>query len=117
MLRRSHAIASRMRPSATAVVRCSFSTSAPQIGHSGHLSAEALRNRHDVPKAEQGLSHSQKYSFDLNGYLIIRGAFDAAMIERANAAVDAHQSVLHERTGQLRTSGLYGRQSPQLAGE
>ena len=89
----------------------------PIVGHSGHLSADALRNRHDVPKAEAGLSHAQKYSFDLNGFLVIRNAFEPDMVARANAAIDAHLEELHERTGQLRTSGLYGRESSKLAGD
>lgn len=89
----------------------------PLIGHSGHLSSDALRNRHDAPKAEAGLSHKQKYSFDLNGYLVMKQAFDADMVARANAAIDNHLHTLHERSGQLRTSGLYGRDSTRLAGD
>jgi ectoine hydroxylase-related dioxygenase (phytanoyl-CoA dioxygenase family) len=89
----------------------------PVVGHSGHLSADALRNRHDVPKAEAGLSHKQKYSFDLNGFLVIRNAFEPAAVAQANAAIDAHLNTLHERRGKLRTSGLYGRESPMLAGD
>jgi len=94
-----------------------LNSSAPLVGHSGHLSAEALRNRHDVPKAPEGLSHKQRYAFDLNGYLVIRNAFDPSMISRANAAIDAHMETLHERSGKLRTSGLYGRESKALAGD
>ena len=40
-----------------------------------------------------------------------------AQVARANAAIDAHMESLHERTGQLRTSGLYGRESTKLAGD
>ena len=109
-------LASRVRAAAVRSAR-PLSTAAAHIGHSGHLSAEALRNQHDVPVAEPGLSHKQKYSFDLNGYLVIRGAFDADMVARANAAIDAHTETLHERRGQLRTSGLYGRESSALAGD
>ena len=87
------------------------------IGHSGHLSAEALRNRHDAPAADVALSHAQRYAFDLNGFLVLRGVFSEAMVARANAAVDAHMDELHERVGQLRTSGLYGRESARLAGD
>ena len=88
-----------------------------RVGHSGHLSSEALRNRHDVPVVESGLTHKQKYLFDLNGFLVIKDAFDPAMVSRANVAVDAHLERLHERKGKLRTSGLYGRESTALAGD
>lgn len=94
-----------------------MNSSAPLVGHSGHLSAEALRNAHDVPKAPEGLTHKQRYAFDLNGYLVIKGAFEPDVVARANAAVDAHMETLHERSGKLRTSGLYGRQSGALTGD
>ena len=95
------------------------STAKPAVGHSGHLSADALRNRHDVPATDAGLSHKQKYMFDLNGFLVLKGAFPAEMVQRANAAIDASTAAgqLHERSGQLRTSGLYGRESTALAGD
>ena len=54
-----------------------LSSASAGVGHSGHLSSAALRNRHDVPLAEAGLTAAQKYMFDLNGFLVIRGAFDA----------------------------------------
>ena len=92
-------------------------SSRPGVGHSGHLSAE-LRNQHDGPAASgQGLTHAQKYLFDLNGFIVLRNMFDADIVERANDAVDAHLDRLHERKGQLRTSGLYGRESKALAGD
>ena len=93
------------------------------VGHSGHLSADEaarrseLRNAHDGPAVETAMSQKEKYLFDLNGYVVLRGAFDADMVSRANNAVDAHLDQLHERTGQLRTSGLYGRASTELAGD
>ena len=98
-----------LAPRGLSAVRC---LSTAPIGHSGHLSAAALRNQHDVPVADAGLTHKQKYCFDLNGFLVIRNAFESDMVSRANAAVDAHiSSELHERKAQLRTSGLYGRES------
>jgi len=94
----------------------SFSTA---VGHSGHLSAEALRNQHDPPAVDHGLTAAQKYLFDLNGYLVIRNVFSEEYVARANAAIDHYTSKghLHERKGQLRTSGLYGRQSTPLQGD
>lgn len=65
----------------------------------------------------QGLSHAQKYLFDLNGYLVLRSVFSQDHVARANAAVDARQEQMHERKGELRTSGLYGRESKELAGD
>ena len=54
----------------------------------------------------------------LNWYLsMVRGAFDAEYVRRANEAVDVHLDELYERTGELRTSGLYGRESSALAGD
>lgn len=91
----------------------------PGVGHSGHLSADStLRNRHDGPAIpSEGMTHSQKYLFDLNGFLVLKDVFDADFTARANTAVDAHLHRLHERKGQLRTSGLYGRESKELAGD
>ena len=93
-------------------------SSRSDVGHSGHLSAEALRNQHDPPAAEQRITHKQKYLFDLNGFLVLRGVLSEAEVAAANAAVDAHSdSELHERKGSLRTSALYGRESKDLAGD
>ena len=78
------------------------------VGHSGHLSGD-LKNVHDAPEMGLAMSHKQKYLFDLNGFIILRGVFGEEDVARANAAVDAHAETYHERTGQLRTSGLYGR--------
>ena len=85
------------------------------VGHSGHLSADALRNAHDAPKVASGMTHAEKYAFDLQGFVVVKNAFDADMVTRANAAVDAHE--MHERKAELRTSGLYGRESAALAGD
>jgi hypothetical protein len=72
----------------------------------------------DGPDMQDGLSHKQKYMFDLNGFLILRGALSLDEIEAANEAVDAHEEgELHERTGKLRCSSLYGRKSTELEGD
>jgi hypothetical protein len=67
--------------------------------------------------ASGGMSHAEKYAFDLQGFLVLRGVFGADMVQRANAAVDAHLHRMHERKDELRTSGLYGRESQELAGD
>ena len=87
------------------------------VGHSGHLSADSLKNQHDAPDLGMAMSHKHKYLFDLNGFLVLRNVFSAEDVAAANAAVDAHVDTYHERTGQLRTSGLYGRESHALAGD
>ena len=103
--------------------RASGASTGVAVGHSGHLSAaeaerrSKLRNQHDAPAVETGMTHKQKYLFDLNGFLVIRNAFEPDLVERANAAVDFHVDRLHERKGKLRTSGLYGRESTKLAGD
>ena len=89
----------------------------PAVGHSGHLSADSLKNQHDAPDLGLAMSHKHKYLFDLNGYLVLRGVFSPDDVAAANDAVDAHADTYHERTGQLRTSGLYGRESHALAGD
>lgn len=87
------------------------------VGHSGHLSAALLRNQHDPPDTESKMSATDKYLFDLNGFIVIRGALSEEEVADANNAVEAHMDTLHERTGKLRTSGLYGRQSKALEGD
>ena len=59
------------------------------VGHSGHLSAE-LRNQHDAPAVDTsrlGLKASEKYAFDLNGFVVLRSVFSKDDVARANAAV------------------------------
>ena len=120
---RSASRAARTR--AAAGVARTFASSAPPagnfpggVGHSGHLSP-SLRNQHDVPEVDEAttLSAKYKYLFDLNGFLIVRGVLSEEEVAAANAAIDNHLDTLHERSGKLRTSGLYGRQSDALAGD
>lgn len=88
------------------------------VGHSGHLDATAAKAMAERDSAAAGrLSASDRYLFDLNGFLVLRGVFSPETIGAANAAIDAHMDQLHERTGKLRTSALYGRHSPNLAGD
>jgi ectoine hydroxylase-related dioxygenase (phytanoyl-CoA dioxygenase family) len=94
-----------------------FASGQGTVGHSGHLSADLLRNQHDLPKAKSGMTPTQKYLFDLNGYIVLKNVFSEEEVAAANAAVDSHMETLHERSGKLRTSGLYGRQSEALAGD
>jgi ectoine hydroxylase-related dioxygenase (phytanoyl-CoA dioxygenase family) len=101
-----------------AVLRSAARRASSAVGHSGHLaSGSSLHNQHDTPEHGLGMTRKQSYLFDLNGFLVIKSVFDAEMIERANAAIDAHADRMHERVGKLRTSALYGRESTQLKGD
>jgi hypothetical protein len=40
--------------------------------------------------AASGMSRTERFLFDLNGFLVVRGVLDAAEVAQANAAIDAH---------------------------
>ena len=70
------------------------------VGHSGHLSADNLKNQHDAPDTTTaGLSAKQRYLFDLNGFLVVKGALSPDEVKAANDAIDANSDKLHERKG------------------
>lgn len=54
-------------------------------------------NNIDVPSSFEMTDH-QKYLFDLNGYLIVRGVLSEDEVRQANAAIDAHQDDMVERS-------------------
>ena len=49
--------------------------------------------------ARSVMSASEKFVFDLHGFIVLRGVLSREEITRANAAVDRFQSELHERKG------------------
>lgn len=49
---------------------------------------------------------SQKYMFDLNGFILLRGVLSASEVAAANRAIDEHAHMAHERTGILRNTRL-----------
>lgn len=51
-----------------------------------------------------GLSPSEKFLFDTNGYLVLRGVFSPEEVASANAAIDANLDKAHERLGNLRNT-------------
>lgn len=51
-------------------------------------------------------SDTQKYLFDLNGFLVIRGVLSKMEVNAANEAFDAHIDKAAERTGILRNTRL-----------
>jgi len=61
-------------------------------------------------------SPTDKYLFDLNGYLIIRNVFSDVEISEANKAIDSHIPALHERTGKLKLFDAYGVKGTALSG-
>jgi len=50
------------------------------------------------------ISANDKFSFDLNGFIVLRGILTEEEIKDANLAVDRHQEDLSERTGILRNT-------------
>jgi hypothetical protein len=71
------------------------------------------------PVVSNGLTNAEKYIFDTNGYIIIKNVYSADQIDQANCILDSRIDAgeLHERTGHLRCSNLYGRESTALTGD
>ena len=45
------------------------------------------------------MNETEKYLFDLNGYIVIEGVLSADEVARCNEAVDRHAEDIRERTG------------------
>ena len=58
--------------------------------------------------APAGVSDLERYLFDLNGFLVVRGVFTPDEIAAANAAIDARTEAIVERKGDLRLGGSKG---------
>ena len=58
------------------------------------------------------MSDAEKYIFDLNGYIVLRGIFSPEEVASANSAIDKHSDDVLERKGVLRNtrndSGMAG---------
>lgn len=63
------------------------------------------------------LTAAEKYLFDTSGYIILRNVLTEEEVNAANTAIEKRIDQLHERTGKLRCSTLYGRESDNLAGD
>jgi len=50
------------------------------------------------------LTEEQRFIFDLEGFVVIKGVFSKDEIEAANAAVDRHKEDMKERQGELRNT-------------
>ena len=46
------------------------------------------------------MDNTDKYLFDLNGYIIVRNVFSAEDVQRANLAIDNHMHRVQERKDQ-----------------
>ncbi|EEH53080.1 uncharacterized protein MICPUCDRAFT_52878 [Micromonas pusilla CCMP1545] len=57
-----------------------------------------FRGRKDAAR----MSDEDKFLFDTNGFVVVRGVFGADDLRRFHAAIDAHADRIHERKGQLR---------------
>ncbi len=59
------------------------------------------------------MDEDEKYFFDINGYIVVRGVLKAEEIAAANAAIDHYAKHIRERSGEQSLSGG----SPALKGE
>jgi len=50
------------------------------------------------------MTAEEKFFFDLNGFIVVKGALTAAEVAEANAAIDAHAAEYLERKGGLRNT-------------
>jgi hypothetical protein len=50
------------------------------------------------------MSPTQRFLFDLNGFLIVRGVLNTTEVQQANSAIDAHAAAFQERDGMLRNT-------------
>eukprot|EP00238_Polyblepharides_amylifera_P013672 CAMPEP_0196593796 /NCGR_PEP_ID=MMETSP1081-20130531/76607_1 /TAXON_ID=36882 /ORGANISM="Pyramimonas amylifera, Strain CCMP720" /LENGTH=316 /DNA_ID=CAMNT_0041917883 /DNA_START=293 /DNA_END=1243 /DNA_ORIENTATION=- len=55
-------------------------------------------------KEKVGMSSEEKFIFDTNGYLVVKGVLSPGEVKSANAAIDAHSHLFKERTGKLRNT-------------
>ena len=51
----------------------------------------------NMKAGDRGMSSDERFLFDLNGFLVLRGILSPEEVAAANAAVDAKQSLLHAR--------------------
>ena len=80
------------------LARASFSLSPPLAGIRMMSTDTALR-----------MTADERFLFDLNGFLHLKGVMSAEEVAAANAAVDAHQSGLNARD----TKALYAAAPPR----
>ena len=62
----------------------------------------------DTTDVAHTMTDLEKYLFDLNGFLVVRGVFSEEEVRNANAAIDKRSSKIVERKGDLRLGGNKG---------
>ena len=67
----------------------SYASSSAEVGHSGHLSAEAAA-KCAAEETVVAVTPAQRYLFDTNGYIVLKGVFTKEEVFAANEAIDAH---------------------------
>ena len=50
------------------------------------------------------MTEDEKYLFDINGYIVVRGILSKEEVAKANEAIDHHADKIRERTGELSLS-------------
>ena len=50
------------------------------------------------------MTEDEKYLFDINGYIVVRGVLSKEEVAKANEAIDHHADQIRERTGELSLS-------------
>jgi hypothetical protein len=66
--------------------------------------------------SSSSVSATDRYLFDLNGFLVIKKVFNASEVDAANLAVNAHLHEQHERWGKLKVANAYGVRGNTLTG-
>jgi len=86
------------------------SSAVPAGGPKGAEAAQEFYSDEAVTKAGQvalnRFTDEERYLFDLNGFLVVRGVLSPAEVAAANDAMDAHQEDAQERNGILRNTRL-----------
>jgi len=83
-------------------------TSPTKTSISAAATAAAQRSCHDAaslsPFASSNhvMSDTDKFLFDTNGFVVVKGVFDKSDLSRFHSAIETHADQIHERKGQLR---------------
>ena len=64
---------------------------------------------------KDGMSDADKFLFDTNGFVVVKGVFGKDDLSKFHEAIDAHKTQIHERKGQLRLT--HGGANDKLKGD
>jgi len=77
-----------------------------------------MRQKARAMASQAGLSQSERFLFDLNGFLVVRGVFSAEEVAAANAAIDSHAAKMMPRDAEAlrnaRAATPFSAQGPRL---